>query len=102
MTARLYPMTSWPKEREKFLSKGQDHTAGSTPLTSAWAWNSWSFVCLHAAGRGDGDRDGQAAVVAGAGRGGAAVDRRDGGNDRQAESGAVMGGAVVEPLKRLE
>src|SRR6266496_3696938 len=84
------------------------HGRLETPLTSGWAWDSWSFVCLHAgalgrdAGRGDGDRDGQAAVVAGAGRGGAAVDRGDGGDDGQAESGALMGGAVVEPLERLE
>ena len=54
------------------------------------------------AGRGDRDCDGQAAVRPGAGGGGAAVDRGDGGDDGQAESEAVMGGAVAEPLERLE
>ena len=68
----------------------------------------WPFSCRAAgvrvgtAGRGDGDRDGQAAVVAGAGGGGAAVDRGDGRDDGEAESEAVVGGAVVEPLERLE
>ena len=86
----------------------RSHGRLETPPTSAWAWNSWSSVCLHAgalgqgAGRGDGDGDGQAAVVAGAGGGGAAVDRGDGRDDGQAESEAVVGGAVVEPLERLE
>ena len=27
-----------------------------TPLTSAWAWKSWSFVCLHAGASGPGWR----------------------------------------------
>ncbi len=53
-------------------------------------------------GRRELDGDGQAAVVAGAGGGGAAVDRGDGGDDGEAESEAVMGGAVVEPVERLE
>jgi hypothetical protein len=36
------------------------------------------------------------------GDGGAAVDRGNGRDDGQAESGAVMGCAVAEPLERLE
>ena len=48
------------------------------------------------AGSGDRDRYGQAAAIAGAGGGDAVVDRGDG----QAESEAVMGRTVAEPLER--
>src|SRR5215469_13636172 len=53
-------------------------------------------------GRGDRDRDGQAALITGAGDGGAAVDRGDGRDDGEAEPEAVVGRAVAEPLERLE
>src|SRR6185437_1737660 len=50
----------------------------------------------------DGDLYGQAAAGAGRGGGGAAVDRRDGGDDGQAEPGTAGGRAAAEPLERLE
>src|ERR1700722_15675519 len=52
--------------------------------------------------RRDGDRDAQAAVVAGAGGGGAAVNLGDGRDDGQAEPGAVVRDPVAEPLEWLE
>ena len=52
--------------------------------------------------RGDCDGDGQAAVIAGAGGGGAAVDCGDGRDDGEAEPEAVVGDAGAEPLERLE
>ena len=60
------------------------------------------YPCRTPARRGDGDRDGQAAVIAGKGGDGAVVDRGDGRDDGQAEPEAVMGCAVAEPLERLE
>src|ERR1700685_1299803 len=57
---------------------------------------------LNPARRGNGDRDGQAAVVAGPGGDGAVVYRGDGRDDGQAEPETVMGGAIAEPLERLE
>lgn len=51
---------------------------------------------------GDRDRDGQAAVFSGLSGRGAAVDGCDRSHDGQAGSGAFMGGALVEPLERLE
>src|SRR4051794_11608893 len=45
---------------------------------------------------------GQAAVFARVGGGDAAVDGGDGRDDGQAESGAIVRGAIVEPLERLE
>jgi hypothetical protein len=71
-------------------------------------WDSWSFGCLTAGVLGDGpgrrdrDDDGQATEIAGAGDGGAAVDCSDGRDDGEAESEAVVRGAVAEPLEWLE
>jgi hypothetical protein len=65
-----------------------------------------SFGCLDActlrrvAGRGDGDRDGQAAAVTGAGGCGAAGDRRDGRDDGQAETEAVVGARSLSRWNR--
>jgi hypothetical protein len=50
----------------------------------------------------EGDIDDQAAAGIGARVDGGAVDRGDGVDDGQAEPGAVMGGAVVQPLERLK
>src|SRR5207253_677526 len=52
--------------------------------------------------RGDRDGDGQAAVIARTGGGGAPVDCGDGRDDGQTETEALVGGALVEPLERLE
>lgn len=59
-------------------------------------------MCGRGAGRGHRDFDGEAAVIAGAGGNGAAVDRCNGRNDGKTEPEAVTGRAVAEPLERLE
>jgi hypothetical protein len=48
---------------------------------------------------GDCDFDGQAAAVAKAGGGGAAMNRRDGGDHGEAEPEALLGRPVAEPLR---